>query len=59
MLKIWGRKNAVHVQEVLQAGSESGLSFEGVDAGMAFGVNNTPESKQVNESDRLGADHHA
>jgi glutathione S-transferase len=48
MLTIWGRKNSINVQKVLWACDELGLDFERIDAGMAFGVNNTPEYKAMN-----------
>lgn len=48
MLKIWGRKNSINVQKVLWACGELSLPLERVDAGMAFGVNNTPEYKALN-----------
>ena len=48
MLKIWGRKNSINVQKVLWACGELALPIERVDAGMAFGVNNTPEYKAMN-----------
>lgn len=48
MLKIWGRKNSINVQKVLWACGELGLPFDRIDAGMAFGVNNTPEFKAMN-----------
>ncbi len=48
MLKIWGRKNSINVQKVLWACGELSLPIERVDAGMAFGVNNTPEYKAMN-----------
>jgi glutathione S-transferase len=48
MLKIWGRKNSINVQKVLWCCGELALPFERVDAGMAFGVNNTPEYKAMN-----------
>ena len=48
MLKIWGRNNSINVQKVLWACGELGLPFERIDAGMAFGVNNTPEYKAMN-----------
>ena len=48
MLKIWGRKNSINVQKVLWACGELNMEFERVDAGMAFGVNNTPEYKAMN-----------
>jgi glutathione S-transferase len=48
MLKIWGRKNSINVQKVLWACGELALPIERIDAGMAFGVNNTSEYKSMN-----------
>ena len=48
MLKIWGRTNSINVQKVLWCCAELNLPFERIDAGMAFGVNNTPEYKAMN-----------
>ncbi|HEY9447442.1 MAG TPA: glutathione S-transferase N-terminal domain-containing protein [Burkholderiales bacterium] len=48
MLKIWGRKNSINVQKVLWCCGELGLPYERVDAGMQFGVNDTPEYKAKN-----------
>jgi glutathione S-transferase len=48
MLKIWGRKNSINVQKVLWACGELALPIERIDAGMAFGVNNTSEYKAMN-----------
>ena len=48
MLKIWGRKNSINVQKVLWACDEMGVPWERIDAGMAFGVNNTPEFLAMN-----------
>ena len=48
MLKIWGRKNSINVQKVLWTCGELALPIERIDAGMAFGVNNTPEYKAMN-----------
>lgn len=48
MLKIWGRTNSINVQKVLWCCGELGLDFERIDAGMQFGVNNTPEYKALN-----------
>jgi glutathione S-transferase len=43
MLKIWGRLSSVNVQKVVWCCDEIGLPYERVNAGGAFGVNNTPE----------------
>jgi len=48
MLRIWGRKNSVNVKKALWAAEELGLKYERVDAGLQFGVNNTPEYKRMN-----------
>ncbi len=48
MLKIWGRANSINVQKVLWCCAELKLPFERIDAGMKFGVNNTPEYKAMN-----------
>jgi glutathione S-transferase len=48
MLKIWGRTNSINVQKVLWACAELGLPFERIDAGMQFGINDTPEYRAMN-----------
>jgi glutathione S-transferase len=48
MLKIWGRRNSINVQKVLWCCGELGLEYERVDAGLAFGVNDTAEYKAMN-----------
>lgn len=48
MMKIWGRTNSINVQKVLWCCAELGLEYERVDAGMAFGVNDTPEYRAMN-----------
>ncbi|MGE4112522.1 MAG: glutathione S-transferase N-terminal domain-containing protein, partial [Burkholderiales bacterium] len=48
MLKIWGRTNSINVQKVLWSCAEMNLPYERIDAGMNFGVNNTPEFKALN-----------
>ncbi len=48
MLKIWGRPNSVNVRKVLWCCDELGLPFERIDAGMQFGVVNTPEYRKLN-----------
>lgn len=48
MLKIWGRTNSINVQKVLWSCAEMNVAFERIDAGMQFGVNNTPEYKAMN-----------
>ena len=48
MLKFWGRVNSVNVKKALWAAEELGLKYERVDAGMQFGVVNTPEYRKMN-----------
>ncbi len=48
MLKIWGRVNSVNVKKVLWLAEELGLKYERIDAGMQFGMVNTPEYRKMN-----------
>jgi len=48
MLKIWGRKNSVNVKKALWALEELKLPYERTDAGLQFGVVNTPEYRKLN-----------
>ncbi len=48
MLTIWGRVNSINVQKVLWCCGEVDLPFERIDAGLQFGVNNTPEYRAKN-----------
>ena len=48
MLRIWGRVNSVNVKKALWAIEELGLPYERIDAGMKFGVVNTPEYRGMN-----------
>lgn len=48
MLKIWGRANSSNVKKVTWLCEEIGLPYERVDAGLAFGVVNTPEYRKLN-----------
>ncbi len=56
MLKIWGRTNSVNVQKALAALEEAGIAYERVDAGLAYGVVNTPEYRAA-QSQWPCADH--
>ena len=47
-LKFWGRLNSFNVQKVLFLCEELGIDFERIDAGMAYGVNKTPQYLQMN-----------
>ncbi len=48
MLKIWGRSNSVNVKKALWCVEELALPYERVEAGMQFGVVNTPEYRRMN-----------
>ncbi len=48
MLKIWGRTNSVNVKKALWCLEELGLKYERIDAGLQFGVVNTPEYRKLN-----------
>jgi glutathione S-transferase len=48
MLRIWGRVNSVNVKKALWCAEELGLAYERIDAGMQFGVVNTPEYRRLN-----------
>jgi glutathione S-transferase len=48
MLKIWGRANSVNVKKALWCLEELGLKYERTDAGMQYGVVNTPEYRKMN-----------
>jgi len=43
MLKIWGRINSSNVRKALWIAEELGLAYESINAGGAFGINDTPE----------------
>jgi glutathione S-transferase len=48
MLKIWGRVNSVNVKKAMWCVAELGLAHERIDAGMQYGVVNTPEYRKMN-----------
>jgi glutathione S-transferase len=48
MLTVWGRINSINVQKVLWTLAELGLDYRRVDAGMTFGVNDTPAYRAIN-----------
>ena len=48
MLKIWGRLSSINVRKVVWAAQEAGVPFERVDAGMAFGIVDTPAYRALN-----------
>jgi glutathione S-transferase len=48
MLRIRGRANSINVQKVLWCCHEIGLEYARIDAGLQFGVNDTPEYAAMN-----------
>ncbi|MFS8086282.1 MAG: glutathione S-transferase family protein [Acidobacteriota bacterium] len=48
MLVVWGRDNSVNVQKVLWCCEEVGVEYQRKDAGLNFGVVNTPEYRRLN-----------
>ncbi|OFZ87972.1 MAG: glutathione S-transferase [Betaproteobacteria bacterium RBG_16_66_20] len=48
MLKIWGRTNSVNVKKALWCLEELSLPYERIDAGMQYGVVDTPEYRKMN-----------
>ena len=53
MLKIWGRVNSINVQKVMWTVAELDIPHERIDAGMAFGVVDTPEYRAMNPNGRV------
>ena len=53
MLKIYGRVTSSNVMKVLWAAGELGLEFERIDAGLSFGVVDTPEYRAMNPNGRV------
>jgi glutathione S-transferase len=48
MLRIWGRTNSLNVQKALLALEEIGRPYQRIDAGLAFGIVNTPDYRAMN-----------
>ncbi len=52
MMRLWGRKSSINVQKVLwclaELGLKEGKDFERIDAGLHFGLNQTPEFLKLN-----------
>jgi len=53
MLRLWGRTNSVNVKKALWCLGELEIPYERLDAGMAFGVVNTPEYRKMNPNGRV------
>lgn len=48
MLTLWGRLNSLNVQKAAFALEETGVPYRRIDAGMAFGVVDTPDFRSKN-----------
>lgn len=53
MITIYGRQNSINVIKALWCAEELGTPYERVDAGMAFGVVDTPEYRALNPNGRI------
>lgn len=52
-IKIWGRANSGNVKKVLVVADELGVPYERIDAGLQFGVVDTPEYRKLNPNGRV------
>jgi glutathione S-transferase len=52
-ITLWGRLNSMNVQKVLWVLDRLNLPYERIDAGMQFGVNNTPEYLSLNPNGKV------
>jgi glutathione S-transferase len=52
-IKIWGRANSGNVKKVLVVAEELGIPYERIDAGMQFGVVDTPDYRKLNPNGRV------
>jgi glutathione S-transferase len=48
MLKLWGRTSSINVRKVLWTLQELGIPFERTDAGLQYGIVQTPEYRKKN-----------
>jgi glutathione S-transferase len=52
MIRLWGRASSINVQKILwclhELGLKEGTDYERIDAGLQFGVVNTPEFLALN-----------
>ena len=48
MLRLWGRISSINVRKVVLCAQVLGLDFERVDAGLSFGIVNTPDYRTRN-----------
>ena len=48
MMKVWGRRSSSNVQALLWCLDELGLAYERIDAGLSYGLVDTPEYRAMN-----------
>ena len=48
MLRLWGRLSSINVRKVVLCAQVLGLEFERIDAGLSYGVVNTPDYRTKN-----------
>jgi glutathione S-transferase len=48
MLRIWGRLSSINVRKVVLCAQVLGIDFERIDAGLSYGVVNTPDYRAKN-----------
>lgn len=48
MLRVWGRISSINVRKVVLCAQVLGLEFERIDAGLSYGVVNTPDYRAKN-----------
>ncbi len=48
MLRIWGRLSSINVRKVVLCAQVLGIDFERIDAGLSYGVVNTPDYRSKN-----------
>lgn len=52
-MKLWGRVTSINVQKALWALAELEIPYERIDAGLSFGVVDTPEYRAMNPNGRV------
>jgi glutathione S-transferase len=52
-IKIWGRTNSGNVKKVLVVADELNIAYERIDAGLQFGIVDTPEYRKLNPNGRI------
>lgn len=53
MLEVWGRVNSLNVQKVLLCLAELGVAYQRKDAGLQFGIVDTPDYQALNPNSRV------